>query len=89
MIQEIKKEVGSIPTIAKETKKQDKPIEHKKEEVKPVTQPKKVDKQEVTRGTITFTLDRQLIEELKKRADKNRLSVSRYVEINMRKVLRL
>ena len=41
------------------------------------------------RLTKTITLDRQLIEELEKRSDKARLSLSRYVEITLRKALRL
>jgi len=68
---------------------QEEPREHKEEEIKPLAQGKKVRKQGETRGTITLTLDRQLTEELKKRSDKARLSLSRYVEITLRKTLRL
>ena len=59
--------------------KQEKPKEVKKE----------INKQEETRVTKTLTLDRQLVEELIKRSDKARLSLSRYCEITLRKSLRL
>jgi len=56
-------------------KKQEMPIEPKK--------------QDETRENITLTLDRPLIEELKRKSEKTRLSISRYVEITLRKALRL
>ena len=46
-------------------------------------------KQDETRETITLTLDRELLKEIKTKAKKGRQSVSRYVEISMRKFLRL
>ena len=84
MTQEIKKDVV-VSSTTKEVVKQDKPIVSKivQHKVKAIV------KQEVTRGTLSLTLDRQLIGELRKRADHSRLSVSRYVELTLHKALRL
>ena len=81
MSQEIKEKPEDIPRITPELKpivKQEKARETKK----------KI-KQEKTRGSITLTLDRVLLSEIKRRAEKARLSQSRYVEITLRKVFRL
>ena len=44
---------------------------------------------EETRKSLTITLDEELIKALKERSKKKRLSVSRFLEIEMVKVLRL
>lgn len=77
-----------------------KPIESPKEtkgnkiEHKPIEKPKivsieKPKKTKETRVTLGITIDRQLNDELRKRAEKHRLSVSRFVELTLRKAFRL
>ena len=41
------------------------------------------------RVTVGYTMDPQLIAEIRKRSEKSRLPMSRYVEITLRKALRL
>lgn len=55
-------------------------------EPKETREPKKTKEHRVTIG---LTIDGQLNEVLRKKAEKNRLSLSRYVEITLRKALRL
>lgn len=64
--------------------------ESKIDNIKPLEEkPIEAEKQYETRETITMTLDRELLKELRKKSEKARLSMSRYIEITLRKALRL
>lgn len=66
--------------------------EIKREEIKPSNVIENLDKTKETkelRGTVGLTMDKQLIEEIKRRSAKARLSMSRYVELTLRTALRL